>query len=457
MTEATIIRKTYYRLVWDWLFGTFCLAIPALYNSYPLLTSDSGAYIGNGYSLVMPIDRPLAYSVLLRIASLDITLWGIIAVQTLLVSGLLLLLARHFLGTVYRSRTFAAIMLITGVGTSGGWFASQVMPDIFTAVLILATVLICMIPLTRIARIALYILVFGCILMHNSNLLIALICGVILLAYGMVRKHAVIRSTAAGLIIVSAAGWITLSAMNAIADRGFRPSSASHVFLMSRMVESGIMDEFLDDYCPTDSAAYKLCAFRGRLPKRQWEFMWDEQGPLYTTGGWQANEPEYSRIIMKTLTTPKYILLHTVKATFATLRQLPLIYVGDGILPYDYSSSPDREISLHLKGEIKEFRSSEQQGDNLHLVFWNAFIVLCSLGSCITALFIRKGPADPRFRADLRRALRIVLLLLMINAAITATLATVVGRYEARVFWILPFLSILYIVRSLHRPDDQAA
>src|SRR4051812_28721662 len=102
MTADAPSRKTLYRLLPDWLFGAFCLAIPALYNSYPLITSDSGAYIGNGYSLMMPIDRPLAYSVLLRISSLDTTLWGLISVQVLTVSLLLLVLTRYFLGPVYR-------------------------------------------------------------------------------------------------------------------------------------------------------------------------------------------------------------------------------------------------------------------------------------------------------------------------------------------------------------------
>jgi 4-amino-4-deoxy-L-arabinose transferase-like glycosyltransferase len=381
----------------------------------------------------------------------------VIAVQVLVVSLLLLVIARHFLGPAYRLRTFAAAMLLTGIATSGGWFASQVMPDIFTAVLILASLILSLVPLPRLWRWALYITVLGCILMHNSNLLIALLTGITIFIYSWRKRRELLRRTALALLAASAIGWVTLSSMNAIAERGFRPSAASHVFLMSRMVESGMMDEFLDDYCPTDSASYKLCAYRGKLPKRQWEFMWDERGPLYTTGGWQANEEEYGRIIRKTLTTPKYVALHVLKATHATLRQLPLIYVGDGILMYDYASSPHKEISAHLKGEIKEFHSSAQQGDVLHLLWWNALIIVFALLSCITALLLRRQPGNAQMRTDMRDAVKLVLLFLLINAAVTATLATVVGRYEARVFWILPFLSILYILRSFYHPDEAAA
>jgi hypothetical protein len=225
---------------------------------------------------------------------------------------------------------------------------------------------------------------------------------------------------------------------------------------MSRMVENGIMDDFLDDYCPTDSS-YKLCAYRNHLPGRQWDFMWDEKGPLYETGGWQGNEDEYSRIILKTLTTPKYLALHIIKATHATFRQLPLIYVGDGMGVFDSTSSPQRELYNYLKGEQKEFNSSEQQAAGIRFPTWNILITIFALLSCSSALFMTKKQAASGESAGMGRVVRFVLLFLLVNAAVTATLATVIGRYESRVFWILPFLSILYIVRSLHRGDEQAA
>ena len=455
---AAATRKNLIRLIPDWLVGAFCLAIPALYNSYPLLTSDSGAYIGNGYDLQVPLDRPISYSVFVRLSSMGVSLWGVVAVQVLVLSLLMLVIARHFLGPAYRRSSFSAIMLLIGVATSCGWFAGQIMPDIFTAILLLVCIILAVIPLSRITSVVLYILMLGCILMHNSNLLISLLLGIILFVYCLWKKErTAMRRTAVALVITSVIGWLSLSAMTAIAGRGFRPSVASHVFLMSRMVENGIMDDFLDDYCPTDSNAYKLCAYRGHLPRRQWDFMWDEAGPLYATGGWQANEAEYNGIILKTLTTPKYLALHIIKATHATLRQLPLIYAGDGIMIFDYVSSPQRELYNHLKGEQKEFNSSEQQTGGIRFSAWNYLITVFALLSCCSALLLKKAPAARGISATMRRVVRITLLFLLVNASVTATLATVIGRYESRVFWILPFLSILYIVRSLHRGDEPAA
>jgi hypothetical protein len=388
---------------------------------------------------------------------MSISLWGVVAVQTLIVSWLLLALARHLLGPAYSLRAFAVVMLLLGTATSAGWFAGQIMPDIFSAILLLACLVLSVAPTGTGRKIGLYVLMLGCILMHNSNLLIALLMGVILFIQFLRSRKDYLRRAAIALTATSVIGWIALSSMNAIAGRGFTPSTASHVFLMSRMVENGIMDDFLDDYCPADSNAYNLCAYRNKLPRRQWDFMWDVAGPLYTTGGWQANEEEYGRIIRKTLTTPKYIALHAIKAGHATLRQLPLIYVGDGLMAYEITSSPEREIYNHLKGEEKEFNSSAQQNRSLHLEWWNPFIILFSLISMIVALLIPARHIQPGTGVDFRRILWLMLPFLLINAGVTATLATVIGRYESRVFWMLPFLSILYILRSFYHRNTAAA
>ena len=450
--SAAISGRRYLNLVPDWLFGALCLAIPALYNSYPLLTPDSGAYITSGYLLQVPIDRPLTYSVFVRIASMGMSLWGTVAAQALAVSLLLLVIIRHFLGGAYRMRLFAGLMLLTGTATSAGWFVGQIMPDIFTAILLLICIVISSQSLTGKWKWCLYVLMLGCILIHTSNLLIALLTSVSLLLYTWRRKASLLRTTAIALLGTAATGWITLSTVNAIAGHSFRPSAASHVFMMSRMVENGIMDVFLQDQCSVDSPAYKLCAYKDHLPDRQWDFMWDTTGPLYKTGGWEANEGEYSHIIRKTLITPKYLAMHIVQNTQATFRQLPLIYIGDGLQRFGPGTSPYDAIAIYKRQELRAFRFANQQADALHLDWWNTLISLFAIAVCAGALLIRNnGDTLTTALPSLRRAIRLTLLFLIINAAVTATLATVIGRYEARVCWILPFMSMLYIVQCIYR------
>src|SRR6476646_4300502 len=76
----------------DWLVGALCLLIPAFYNGFPLSTSDTGGYISNSFTLYVPIDRPVSYSVLIRLTSLGLTLCGVVAAQALVLSALLLAL-----------------------------------------------------------------------------------------------------------------------------------------------------------------------------------------------------------------------------------------------------------------------------------------------------------------------------------------------------------------------------
>jgi hypothetical protein len=430
----------------DWLIGACCLILPALFNGYPLVVSDTGAYIKSGYTLQLPIDRPIAYSIFVRLCSFDISLWGVVIVQAMMVSGLLLVIAWHFMATSYSTWRFTLLMILTAIATSSAWTTAQVMPDIMTAVMLLACVILACIPLKQLARWGLYLLILGCILMHTSNLLIAALSSIIILLYSLWKKRNQLRNTATALISIAVVGWLSLSTMTAIAGRGFRPSAASHVFLISRMVDDGMMNTFLDEYCPTDSTSYRLCAYRGRLPKRQWDFMWNENSPLYKAGGWQATEKEYTSIIRKSLSTPKFIGLHVRKAASATLHELPMLQVGDGVFNYDGNSSPGIEIGSRFPSDLKPFLTSRQQYAGLGFQFWNVLITVFFLLTCGTALLLGWKRKD---NIAFRRATFLSIVIIICNAAVTATFAVVVARYESRVIWIFPFLSTLYILRWL--------
>ena len=165
--------------------------IPALYNSYPMVTSDSGAYINNAWIIHVPEDRPIGYSIFIRLMSLSgVSLWGVVIVQSLIVSFFLQLITRHLLGAKYHHFLFLGISLLLGVASTAGWFAGQVMPDIFTALLLLSLCVLFFIPLKKNWHVwILYIFILVCILLHNSNLLITLSLGLALLGYALYIKR----------------------------------------------------------------------------------------------------------------------------------------------------------------------------------------------------------------------------------------------------------------------------
>lgn len=426
----------------DWLVGALCLIIPALFNGFPLATSDTGGYISNAFTLYLPIDRPVGYSVLIRLTSLGLTLWGVVIAQAMVLSALLLAVARGVLGTAYKRRAFVAVMVLMGLATSAGWTCSQLTPDVFTPMMMLALCVLVFVPCSGLGRWLLYIVMLGCMLVHNSNLLIGLVLAVIMVIYALWRKRGQMKRAGVRLLCISAVAWLMLSGMNAIAGRGFRPSSAMHVFIMSRMVENGITREYLKEHCPTEPST--LCPYKDQLPERQWGFMWDSSSPLYKAGGWQATEAEYTRIIRKTLTNPRYLGMHVIRNAEAAVQELPLIYVGEEFSSFGIYTSPYNAIERYYPQELKQHDKAREQQHKLGLEYWNVLIIGFELLVCVVALLWRLPGPGSRI---LRGIVPFSILFILLNAAITVTFATVVARYEARVFWVLPFLAALSLIR----------
>ena len=51
--------------------ATLALLIAALWNGYPLVYSDTSAYLASGFLLETPIDRPITYGLFMRVCSLN--------------------------------------------------------------------------------------------------------------------------------------------------------------------------------------------------------------------------------------------------------------------------------------------------------------------------------------------------------------------------------------------------
>jgi len=65
------------------------LMLPAFYNGYPLVYSDTGTYIASGFEGKVPNSRPITYGLFIRHSSLTASLWLSAFAQCLMVSLLL--------------------------------------------------------------------------------------------------------------------------------------------------------------------------------------------------------------------------------------------------------------------------------------------------------------------------------------------------------------------------------
>src|SRR5437867_6633745 len=115
---------------------SFMLMWPSLWNGYPLVFSDTGAYISSAFTLKVPFDRPIGYGYFTRLFSGGLSLWLVIFTQAFLVSSLLWKLLGIFL-TTYRFRIHFLSVLFLSIFTVLPWFASQLMPDIFSGLIFL--------------------------------------------------------------------------------------------------------------------------------------------------------------------------------------------------------------------------------------------------------------------------------------------------------------------------------
>ena len=69
---------------------------------------------------------------------------------------------------------------------------------------------------------------------------------------------------------------------NVYAKNRFTLASASHIFLMGKLSENGVLKKYLDKYCTTEPNA--LCAYKDKLPEHGWDFVWETDGAFANSG-----------------------------------------------------------------------------------------------------------------------------------------------------------------------------
>ena len=127
------------------LLAAALLLWPALWNGYPLVFSDTGTYLSQAIHHYVGWDRPIFYSLFLFPLHLTLTTWPAIAAQALLASHTLHLVRRTLLPRV-SDWCLLPLAALLALASSLPWFVSQLMPDLFTPLLVLVLALLCLAP-----------------------------------------------------------------------------------------------------------------------------------------------------------------------------------------------------------------------------------------------------------------------------------------------------------------------
>jgi len=437
-----------------YLFASFTLLIPAFYNGYPLVYSDTGSYIASGMDLVIPQDRPIMYGLFIRFFSLDFSLWVVVFAQSLIVSYILW----HIMKACCKGsskKLFLIIIALLSSFTGLGWYSSQIMPDIFTTTTVCSLFLLTFRNDFKIHQIIIFsiVLLFS-INAHFSNYLIAVLT--ILLLFVITRTNFIPRakqqlSFLLPIIIISLS-IATGSLVNYAVGSTFKINQGSHVFLMGKMLDSGVLKSFLDDKCKDDN--YVLCSCKNSLPNTSRDLLWDPKSPLYQNGGWEASQISFNKILLDIVTSPKHISLFIYNATISSISQLLQNDVGSGLINAWYEdpiSPPYDQISKHFPFELNQYKQSRQiknlWDQELDFSFINNVNHILLVFSAVLLFFIFFSKSKRKI-IDIRTQLIIVTLLLavLINAIVAGSLANVYDRLQSRISWTIIFCSVILIL-----------
>lgn len=434
---------------------TLLIMVPALVNGFPLVFSDTGSYLLSAFEGVVQADRPYWYGGFVRLMSLNGTwLMGVVAAQALLCALYVNAVTRTLLPSTNARMTTLAFCAIAGPFTGLGWYAGQLMPDILTPIGAMAMLLLLTGERSWVERIPHILVITVCAWCHSSNLLILPIVGVCVMLAVAGRTWRKWRAPFVRWSITTVCAWGGLYFSNGIIDGKPYLSRGSHVFLMGRLIDTGMLEPLLREECPTHH--WRICQHVDSLPATGRQFLWWPESPLNEMGGWDATRDEYTEVTRSSFATPGRLLRHAVASINSTTDQLTRWHLGYEIESHWYrdpGSPPATMIAKHLPQELAAFNGALQQGGRgeLSLRWPNiGYRIMLALSLMVLAAWTWK-------RSRLGRKEEVPLVIMAVatvlaGAWVCASLSEVDARYLTRVSWLLPFAATVIIARW--RPEQ---
>ena len=398
------------------LAGAVLLVWPVFVNGYPIVYSDTHAFLVQVGQPRMVWDKPWIYGPFLLALHGNTTLFVPMVAQGLILSHLLHLLA----GGVWRH---LGLCVLLAAGSAAPWFAALLMPDIFAAVVV----------------IGLYLLAFGgglgpwqrgwlqglvafAIASHLSHLVLAAAC---LAAIGVLRWR---RLAVAGAPLIVALA--LLAATNVVGFGRVAISPYGAVFMLARLSGDGLVQPLLDRACP--GSGWHLCGWAGRLPAASDHFLWDADGPVWSApGGPIGLAPEAGAIVARILRDDP---LGVLAAAWRNTRdQLGMVALGDAL--------GTDSLAVSITGSLRAYFPPEERARffagaqfNGTLAAWAAPLNPVHAGFLLAGLAATLALLAQRTSRDFAL---LVLVGLLANAFATGALSGPHDRYQARIAWLV--------------------
>lgn len=426
---------------------------PAVYNGYPLVFDDTGTYLSQAVHRYLGWDRPPFYSIFLLCLHLTVTTWPAVAVQALLAAYIVRLVQRVLLPGM---GPWCLVPIAGGaaLATALPWFAAQLMPDIFTPLLVLALAMLLFTADRLSAGEQWWLVLFSAfaIAAQQSSMALAPALTLLLLPLRRVAGRAMPLGRA-GLARLAAGPALAMAAAAAVNFAGHHRLAVSpygNVFLLARVIYDGPGMDVLRRDCPR--AGWRLCPFRDRMPANSDLFLWRPDSPVMLAGGHVAVSADADAIIAEALRRePRREFIAWLDNTLTQLRRFA---TGDTLDACPTTVTPWIDADFP-PFERAAYAAARQTRGELAVPAWMQRLheVTAVIGIAGCAVLLVAGIRCRHRAAGFAAA---VLLAVLLNAGIAGGLSTTHDRYGSRVMLLAPMVALLGGLALLRR-DSTAA
>lgn len=423
------------------------LCIPAFYNGFPLLFSDSIGYVSSGFSDYIGNTRLWLYGGFIRHISLWETLWLVIFAQGLIVTGTVYLMFKYFFRKKFTEISFVVYLFLVSATTALSYHVSMIMPDIFTPIVILS---FCILLLaTEVSKKDYIITIFLFLLssgMHNSHTLLNLIMISVIVFGSLIKKwrptyqrQGITFRKIVAMIALVFASYLTTCTIQYSRGSDFAGTRGGGIFLFARLCDFGLAQSYLREHC--EELDNDICNHIDGLGLGR-HFLWSWDSYLNKVDHWNWSEEKiafYNDLCWRILTKPKYLKKYVVRCVEATFMQLIYfdynnqadlhVVKGSGFLETLKLHFPDYNLAFIDSRQIVGLYSSEE----INLANSIQKIVLY-LSALIVLLFLF---FDNKYSEKQKAIVWVLLLGILANAFIVGAASGVYDRYQGRVAWLI--------------------
>jgi hypothetical protein len=426
------------------------LLAPAIWNSYPLLQSDTGGYLARWYEGYLVPSRSTAFGLYLHYGEPS-SFWLNLAIQALATMWILQLSLRVF-GLARPWRLFGLCLFLT-LTTALPWLASMLLTDIFAGLSVLSLFLLVVFgeKVSTGEKAALFVFTAFAGATHSATMAVLLgLCLVGWIARPFLHGRIKATSLAQGTLTIAAGAIMLLSTNYALSGQvAWTPGGFSIAF--ARMLQDGIVTRYLNDHCPTQQ--FKLCPYRNELPETADDFLWSRETVFNKLGRFKGMSDEMGYIAAHALT--EYPLWQAEEA---------LLDSGEQMLKVATGENTDHPSLMHTYGIFREFVQQQltrvdgarQQRSPLTFGPVNLIHVPVALISTALVFIILIGAIVRRRMNDVTLLVATVCLAMLGNAVICGVISGPHDRYGSRLVWITTLAAMIAWMKRPRRESERS-